>query len=244
MPCRVESNGCGPTWYCCNCHDGPHYSHIIQTCTSCNNHELCPNPVTSAQTQLPRQTQQTHTASKRCRQDIRVATHVQLNKQSSSDASSNVNGEAQCVPGGGDVITISGRVHKAVESGSAPAHHPLDHLSVAVKDRAPAFETRPSGSSATRRGHNRTAPRPQAAPRRGIQSKARRTSSGVTNRPPSSDHSEDDENTGRRPKATKRSAPSTPSTRTYACPYYKFNPHYYRHEKTCSQGYTHLCRLR
>lgn len=257
MPCRVDKVGRSYVWYCCNCEDGPFSLANNSYCPNdtCNFHKRCSpgtNPMTPPRSPPP--TSYIYDATRK-------------NAASPSDI-------AKPVPAEDELRSIVSPEDKepdtrhdsrgkrkdrpSKDTPHAPGHKPEESLANIARQATltvldflhtlPSNDSLPSisgykecptagASSAGRRKSSLL----QAAGR-SEKSQARKHDKDDTKR--RHDESDSNDEKPRLPQDLEVQGTDGAPNQKYACPFFKNNPHRFRHVVSCSSGYSDFSRLK
>jgi hypothetical protein len=254
MPCTVEPDS---SWYCCNCGDGPMV--VAAACTHCCNHHRCDDRCGAYITPPESPTCSNRPSSRKTNKDSRdprvsrtvvipTSWHASLFRDQSHDDHEDVT-----------ITTNDGSFEHA--SGALPdesfislqaviEQHTdtiVEHASLSFAGLAstPATKSCPDGGQ--------VAPRTTKRPLQGKPDQKQSKDNRGRGRKKASDSGRDDQQSEDDDEDDKPDQPpfdgydsdrhDQPGPKL-ACPFCKFNPHRYRHEQSCKEGWATASDLR
>lgn len=259
MPCTIELLESHSAWYCCNCGDGPMDAAVSPACTSCNNHERCGSKGHNACIPTPPDSPlcASRTGTRRLKQRVRgslVSKNVSATRKSRVSACRGINMDE----GGSGVLTTSYETSKRPPNTSPDedvssiqeaiellTNTILDSRStlLSTTDVAPTTGVKscPSRGQARARAPQGSSQRvtQQSSDKENRQRNSKKVSDGR-----SDDHESEDDVSSKPPNGRLGPDRVGQPYRKLACPFCKFNPHRYRHKRSCKQGWASASKLR
>ena len=254
MPCTVEFLEPDSFWYCCNCGDGPMVAAVSSACTSCNDHQRCSsNACIPTPPDSPTWPSGTRRKLREYASDLRVSKSGPI--VTTSQASPRRNGnldldrdvviasnieaykEASITPFDEGQISLQAAIEQHTNAIVDFQHSLLPHVDTTS---TPEVTSCPTGRQAPPRAPNNSLQRiTQQQPGKRSRRRNAKASGGQKD-----DQESDDDVSSEPPRGRLALNQNGQPDVELACPFCKFNPHRYRHEKSCGQGKPTASKLR